>query len=103
MTLSLSSPNLVEESHTPLAGTNDLPNVFLYSWISHHYLSIVINDMRVTQRVTRNMLWDYRLGITVLKEIKYELVFRDKVVSGLMGALVLDKTSRVMRDIVSSW
>jgi len=72
--------HIVDESHIEDDDGN-LPEVWLLSWISQHFYTIVINDLNISETVNRNMIWQYAMRITALKPIGEEYPAGDAILS----------------------
>ena len=85
--------HVVDQSHTP-DDEGQLPDVWLLSWISQHFYTVVLEDLSISQTVSRNMIWQYALRITALKPIGEEYPAGDAILSFI--TLNLKPTSGAM-------
>ena len=85
--------HIVDESHVS-DNDGNLPEVWLLSWISQHFYTVVLEDLNMSQTVSRNMIWQYTLRITALKPIGEEYPAGDAILSFI--TLNLKPTSGAM-------
>ena len=59
---------LVDKSHIA-TDIGQLPEVWLMSWTSQHFLKVELGDLNISQSVQRNTLWTYSLKLTALGNV----------------------------------
>lgn len=86
---------LVDQSHIA-TDNGKLPEVWLMSWVSQHFLKVELGDMNISQTVQRNTLWTYSLKLTALGNVHDKGIIGDTVI--MAGAIIADQAITKMRD-----
>lgn len=86
---------MVDQSHIA-TDNGKLPEVWLMSWVSQHFLKVELGDMNISQTVQRNTLWTYSLKLTALGNIHDAGIIGDTAL--MAGSVMADKEINKMID-----
>ena len=86
---------LVDQSHVA-TDNGKLPEVWLMSWLSQHFLKVELGDLNISQTVQRNTLWTYSLKLTALGNVHDKGIIGDAVL--MAGAIMADNVINTIKD-----